>query len=339
MPSSTVAHDPASSARHPRVVVVTGGAGFIGSHVCEALLARGTRVVVLDNFDPYYDPAAKRANIAEVAASPHAKAAGFELVEGDICDGALVRATFERVRPESVIHLAAKAGVRPSIADPAGYSRVNVLGTSVLLEESRRVQASRFVMASSSSVYGNAPVAPFHEELDVSEPISPYAATKRACELIGYTHWTLTRMPTACLRFFTVYGPRQRPDLAITLFMRRIARGEPIELFGAGSTSRDYTFVGDIVAGVLAAHDRIDAHGYRVWNLGNSAPVTLSDMVQAIARTVGRPANTVSRPAQPGDVERTFADLTRARRELGFDPKTPFDDGLARHWAWLRPRV
>lgn len=320
-----------------RTVLVTGGAGFIGSHVCEALLRRGQRVVALDNFDPYYDPAAKRANVAEIrAGDPEQR---FELVTGDICDVELVRATLDRVRPESVIHLAAKAGVRPSIADPVGYARVNVLGSSVLLEESRRAGVRRFIMASSSSVYGNAPVAPFHEDLDVSAPISPYAATKRACELIAHTHHALTGMPTACLRFFTVYGPRQRPDLAITLFMRRIAKGEPIEVFGGGSTSRDYTFVSDIVAGVLAAHDRIDGYGYRIWNLGNSAPVSLQSMIDAIARTVGKPANTIARPAQPGDVERTFADISRAGAELGFRPATSFADGLATHWAWLRSRL
>lgn len=320
-----------------RTVLVTGGAGFIGSHVCEALLRRGQRVVALDNFDPYYDPAAKHANVADIRAGEHS--GRFELVTGDICDATLVRATFDRVRPDSVIHLAAKAGVRPSIADPVGYARVNVLGSSVMLDEARRAAVGRFVMASSSSVYGNAPVAPFHEDLDVSAPISPYAATKRACELIAHTHHALTGMPTGCLRFFTVYGPRQRPDLAISLFMRRIARGEPIEVFGAGSTSRDYTFVSDIVAGVIAAHDRIDRFGYRIWNLGNSSPVSLRDMIDGIARTVGKPASTIARPAQPGDVERTFADVSRAGAELGFRPATSFADGLASHWAWLRSRL
>lgn len=320
-----------------RTVLVTGGAGFIGSHVCEALLRRGQRVVALDNFDPYYDPAAKHANVADIRAGEHGD--HFELVTGDICDAPLVRATFERVRPDSVIHLAAKAGVRPSIADPVGYARVNVLGSSVMLDEARRAGVGRFVMASSSSVYGNAPVAPFHEDLDVSAPISPYAATKRACELIAHTHHALTGMPTGCLRFFTVYGPRQRPDLAISLFMRRIARGEPIEVFGAGSTSRDYTFVSDIVAGVIAAHDRIDRFGYRIWNLGNSSPVSLRDMIDGIARTVGKPANTIARPAQPGDVERTFADISRASSELGFRPATSFADGLRAHWSWLRSRL
>jgi UDP-glucuronate 4-epimerase len=325
---------PAAS-REGKSILVTGAAGFIGSHVCEALLARGRAVVGLDNFDPYYDPAIKRRNLGEVrAASP---AGGtLEFVQADICDAPAIRALLERTRPEGIIHLAAKAGVRPSIADPAGYSRANVFGTSVMLEEARRAGVGRFVMASSSSVYGNSPKAPFSETDDVSEPISPYAATKRACELIGHAHWHLTRMPTACLRFFTVFGPRQRPDLAISLFLNRISRGETIEVFGDGSTSRDYTYISDIVAGVLSAYDRIDRFGYRVWNLGHSEPVTLGDMIATIARTVGREPKIVRKPAQPGDVERTYADLTRSAAELDFRPRTPFAEGVRGHWEWMR---
>ena len=313
-------------------VLVTGAAGFIGSHVSEALLARGQRVIGLDNFDPFYPRPVKQRNVEEINA---ASSIGFELVEGDICDALLVRSLLARFRPSGIIHLAAKAGVRPSIADPAGYSRTNVLGTSVLLEEARRAGVERFVMASSSSVYGNAPKVPFSEADDVSEPISPYAATKRSCELLAYAHWHLTRMPTACLRFFTVFGPRQRPDLAIALFLGRISRGEPIDVFGDGSSSRDYTFIGDIVQGVVAAYDRVDRFGYRVWNLGHSEPVSLREMIATIARTVGREAGIVPKPAQPGDVERTFADLTRSRAELGYAPRTPFAEGVAKHWAWM----
>jgi UDP-glucuronate 4-epimerase len=305
------------------------------------LLPRGQRIIGLDNFDPYYDPAIKRRNLDEVrrtASGGGGKGGGaaFEFVEGDICDAPAVRSLLERTRPEGIIHLAAKAGVRPSIADPAGYSRANVLGTSVMLEEARRAGVKRFVMASSSSVYGNSPKTPFSETDDVSSPISPYAATKRACELIAHTHWHLTRMPTACLRFFTVFGPRQRPDLAISLFLGRISRGESIEVFGDGSTSRDYTFIGDIVSGVVAAYDRIDRHGYRIWNLGHSEPITLGDMIATIARTVGREPKIVRKPAQPGDVERTFADITRSGAELGYKPQTPFAEGVARHWEWMR---
>lgn len=315
------------------VILVTGGAGFIGSHVCEHLLARGQRVVAFDNFDPFYDVAIKRGNAEAIR-----KAGGdrFELIEADICDAGAMRAAFDRVRPAGVIHLAAKAGVRPSIADPAGYSRANVLGTSVIMEECRRAGVARFVMASSSSVYGNQQKVPFSETDDVSQPISPYAATKRACELLAHTHWHLTGMPTACLRFFTVYGPRQRPDLACSIFLKKISKGETIDMFGDGSTSRDYTYIGDIVAGVIAAHDRIDRYGYRIWNLGNSSPMTLGDMIATIARTVGREPVIQRKPAQPGDVDRTFADVSRAAAEIGYRPSTPFADGIAKHWAWMR---
>lgn len=327
-----------TSAAHPgATILVTGAAGFVGSHVSDALLARGQRVVGLDNFDPFYDPSIKQANIAEVRAAARRRE-DFELVEGDICDATLVRDLLARTKPTGIIHLAAKAGVRPSIADPAGYARANVMGTSVLLEESRRAGVARFVMASSSSVYGNAARVPFSETDDVSEPISPYAATKRACELLAHTHWHLTRTPTACLRFFTVFGPRQRPDLAISLFLKRISRGEPIDVFGDGSTSRDYTFVGDIVRGVLAAHDHIDRFGYRIWNLGNSEPVTLSDMIATIARTVDRAPHITRKPAQPGDVERTYANISRAKADLGYDPRTSFSEGVARHWTWMVQR-
>jgi UDP-glucuronate 4-epimerase len=317
-----------------RPVLVTGSAGFIGSHVAEALLARGQRVVGVDNFDAYYGLALKQRNVNHTM--QQAPQDAYHLVEADICDADAMRRVFESHRPGGVIHLAAKAGVRPSIADPVGYSRTNVVGTSVLLEEARRAGCERFVMASSSSVYGNLASAPFAETADVSEPISPYAATKRACELVGHTHWHLTRMPTACLRFFTVFGPRQRPDLAISLFLHKAMKGESIVMFGDGSSSRDYTYIDDIVAGVLASFDRIDRFGFRIWNLGNSNPVTLRDMIATIQRITGRELPVKSMPMQPGDVERTFADLTRASAELGFKPTTSFADGVSRQWAWMR---
>lgn len=305
-------------------IVVTGSAGFIGSHVVRALLARGDRVVGIDNFDPFYDVSLKRANVA--AAGEH------ELVEADLCDAGAIRRVLERARPEGVIHLAAKAGVRPSIKDPIGYARVNVLGTQVVLEESARAGATRVVLASSSSVYGNNRKIPFAEDDPVDAPISPYAATKKACELIAHAHHAITKQPVACLRFFTVYGPRQRPDLAIATFMRRIAAGEEIEMFGDGSMSRDFTYIDDVVAGVLAAYERIPAHGYRVWNLGSDRPVRLDAMVAAIGRVIGREPRIRRMPAPPGDVERTWADLTRASAELGYRPRTPFEDGLRRQW-------
>jgi UDP-glucuronate 4-epimerase len=314
-------------------ILVTGAAGFIGSHVIAALLRRGQRVVGLDNFDPFYDRRFKERNLGEGIAG--AAPGAFEFAEGDICDQASLGTLMARVRPQGVIHLAAKAGVRPSLKDPVGYARANVLGTAAVLEEARRAGCQRVVMASSSSVYGNSPTAPFSETQDVNNPISPYAATKKACELVGYTHWHLTKMPTACLRFFTVFGPRQRPDLAISLFLRRISTGEKISLFGEG-TSRDYTYIDDIVAGVLASYDRIDQHGYRVWNLGGSHPVSLEEMVATIARVVGRQPVIERGPMQPGDVQRTWADLTRSTAELGFKPTTPFEEGVRRQWEWMR---
>lgn len=319
-----------SSVGSSRPVLVTGAAGFIGSHLASALLARGERVVGVDNFDPFYDRAAKERNLRDIAAHP-----GFEFHEADISSQRAFAAIMDRTRPAGIIHLAAKAGVRPSIQDPVGYSNANVLATSVVLDEARRAGSSRVVMASSSSVYGNSPTAPFSETQDVNEPISPYAATKKACELIGYTHWHLTKMPTACLRFFTVFGPCQRPDLAISLFMRKIAAGETIPLFGEG-TSRDYTYVDDIIAGVIASYDRIDRFGYRVWNLGGNKPVGLDEMVATIGRVVGKQARIERGPMRPGDVQRTWADLTRSSAELGYQPKTPFEEGVRRQWDWLQ---
>lgn len=308
-------------------VLVTGAAGFIGSHVAAALLARGERVVGVDNLDPYYDVAIKRVNLDTIPTD------GFEFQRADITDAGSMHELFSRTRPAGVIHLAARAGVRPSIADPAGYCHANVTGTSVLLEEARKAACSRFVLASSSSVYGNNAKVPFAEDDDVSTPISPYAASKRACELIAHAHAHLTRMPTACLRFFTVFGPRQRPDLAISLFLDRISRGESIRVFGDGSSSRDYTYIDDIVRGVLASYDRVSDFGFRIWNLGGSRPTTLSDLVSTIASTVGREAIIERSPAQAGDVERTFADLTRSTRELGFSPTTTLREGIALQWA------
>lgn len=344
--------DNARSLRVGQTVLVTGAAGFIGSHVCAALLARGDHVIGIDSFDPFYPRARKEANLRRVraaarAGSPSDAPAGtardargcFDLAEADITDSGALRAVFAKHKPAGVIHLAARAGVRPSIADPAGYARVNVTGTAVVLEAAREAMGAgcgRVVVASSSSVYGNCPVAPFSETMDVSEPISPYAATKRACELMGYTHWHISMMPTAMLRFFTVYGPAQRPDLAISRFITLIGRGEPITMFGNGDTSRDYTYIDDIASGVLAAYDRITEHGYRVWNLGNSAPVTLSEMIATVERVVGKRAVIRHESASMGDVERTFADLTRARAELGYAPVTAFAEGVARQWAWVR---
>lgn len=322
-------------------VLVTGAAGFIGSHVCEALARRGDSVVGVDNLEPFYDPALKRQNLDHVRRAAQNGPGSFVFHECDAANPAALARALEPNPPTGVIHLAAKAGVRPSIADPPGYAHANVTATAVVLEAARRANCSRLVIASSSSVYGDGAAVPFSESADVGEPVSPYAATKRACELIAYSHWHLTRMPTACLRFFTVFGPRQRPDLAIQSFLLKAAKNLTIPVFGDGSTSRDYTYIDDIVDGVLAAFDRIGSpeipgRGYRVWNLGGNRPVRLDDMLAAISRVVGRPLTIERRPMQPGDVLRTWADLSRPAAELGYKPRIPFDEGLERQWAWVR---
>jgi len=319
-----------------QAVLVTGVAGFIGSHVAQALLRRGDRVIGLDNFDPYYDRASKQRNLDEVTGTAPGR---FSFIYGDLCDADAMRNLFTTLRPAGIIHLAAKAGVRPSLSDPLGYMRANVMGTTTLLDAARDalpLGCTRVVLASSSSVYGNNRIVPFSESHDVSGPISPYAASKRACELIAHTHAHLTGMPTACLRFFTVFGPRQRPDLAIRMFLRLASKGEAIPMHGSTESSRDYTFVDDIVAGTLSAYDRIPTYGYRIWNLGGSSPVTLAEMVDTIAETTGREVRVDHRAARPGDVERTYADLTRSKAELGYGPTTRFRDGVRKQWDWMK---
>ncbi|MBL8800576.1 MAG: GDP-mannose 4,6-dehydratase [Planctomycetes bacterium] len=307
-------------------ILVTGGAGFIGSHTVERLLARGDQPVVLDNFNDFYDPAIKRANVARFASVP--------VVVGDIRDKALVDSLFAEQRFDGVIHLAAMAGVRPSVQDPLLYEDVNVRGTMVLLEAARRQPGLRFVFASSSSVYGARDRSPFREDDDIPRPVSPYAATKRAGELIAYTYHHLFAVPVACLRFFTVYGPRQRPEMAIAKFSAAIERGEPIPFYGDGSTRRDYTYIDDIVDGVVAAYDR--CQGYEIFNLGESATTSLSELVDGLARALGREARLDRQPLQPGDVPLTCADVSKAVRLLGYAPKVGVDEGLRRYVAWRR---
>ncbi len=311
-------------------VLVTGAAGFIGSHLTDHLLARGIEVVGLDNFCDFYDPQQKRRNLH--AAGQHA---GFTLVEADLRDRDAVLQAVTSTRPQGIVHLAAMAGVRPSIQNPSLYADVNVSGTVHLLDAAVKAGVERFVFASSSSVYGNNPKTPFAEDDLVDHPISPYAATKKSCELLAHTFWHLHQLPTVGLRFFTVYGPRQRPDLAIGKFMRLIAQGHPIPVFGDGSSSRDYTFVHDIVGGVIAALDHCTQRvGYRIYNLGSDSPVTLSELIAAIEQVVGRAAVIDRQPNQPGDVERTWADLSRSRGELGYAPATPLVEGLRQQWDW-----
>jgi UDP-glucuronate 4-epimerase len=310
-------------------ILVTGAAGFIGSHAAGQLLARGYRVIGIDNFSDFYDRSWKELNLKSI--SPGEK---IDVEEMDITDGVAIDNLVAKTKPVAILHLAAMAGVRPSIEQPAYYARVNVEGTTHLLQAAVNHKVGKFIFASSSSVYGNLSKVPFSENDPVAEPISPYAATKRAGELLCYTFWHLYKLPIFCLRFFTVYGPRQRPDLAIHKFTRLIDAGTPIPVFGDGSTSRDYTFVDDIVAGILASLDRCDR--YRVYNIGGSSPVTLSELIAAIETAVGKKAIIDRRPAQLGDVERTFADLTRAKAELGYEPRTSLAEGLSKFVAWFR---
>jgi len=310
-----------------QTILITGAAGFIGSHAAEAFLARGFRVVGADNFCDFYDPAWKHANVRCVGQH-------MEMHTVDITDASATAALVRSARPDVILHLAAMAGVRPSIEKPALYARVNVEGTVNLLQAAVGSGVSRFVFASSSSVYGNQPKVPFAEDDPVVEPISPYAATKRAGELICYTYWHLYRLPVFCLRFFTVYGPRQRPDLAIQKFTRLIDQGKPVPMFGDGTTSRDYTFIDDIVAGIVAAVERCDR--YRIYNLGGSEPITLNRLISTIEETLGKKALIQRLPPQPGDVERTYADLARSTVELGYRPATSLAEGLKRFVAWYR---
>ena len=317
-----------SSASPGLPVLVTGGAGFIGSHLVASLLRSGREVVVLDDFDDFYPPALKRKNVAVLAAP------GLRVVEGDIRDASLVDRLFAECRFGSVIHLAARAGVRPSIAQAALYTSVNLDGTTCLLEAARRHGVERFVFGSSSSVYGNNPKVPFAEDDPVDRPVSPYAATKKAGELLCYTHHHLYGLHVACLRFFTVYGPRQRPEMAIHKFTRILAGGGEVEQYGDGTSARDYTYVSDIVEGILRAWER--CRGFRVFNLGGSRTVTLAELLRKIAERLGVPPRVRILPAQPGDVERTWADVSRARDELGWEPGVDLDSGLDLFVDWFR---
>ena len=315
----------------PQKILITGAGGFIGSHLAERLLSERRQVVGVDNFCDFYPPQRKRNNISSLSESDR-----FTLAELDIRDREQVAQVVREHRPDTVVHLAAMAGVRPSIAQPDYYTQVNLNGTVNVLDAAVGHQVERFVFASSSSVYGNNKKVPFCETDPVDHPISPYAATKKAGELICHVYWHLHRMPITALRFFTVYGPRQRPDLAISQFMDRIHRGQPICMFGDGSTSRDYTYVDDIVTGICRALERCGDHGFRVYNLGGKRPVALRDMIATIERAVGKAATVDTQPMQPGDVDRTWAELSRSETELDYRPTTGFEEGVAKQWEWYR---
>lgn len=311
-------------------ILVTGAAGFIGSHLVDRLLAAGCRVAGVDNFDPFYPAERKRSHLRDALRDRR-----FRLVEADILDAPAMNDLIREFRPDAIAHLAARAGVRPSIQAPAAYARTNFEGTSILLEAARSLPTPpRFILASSSSVYGDRSDAPFREDDPIDRPASPYAATKAACELLARTTHHLHGLPVTILRFFTAYGPRNRPDLAIAKFVRLIDAGEPIPVFGDGTTRRDYTYVEDIADGVARAIERCSS--FHVYNLGHSEPIPLSEMIAAIGRALGKSPQLQHLPEQPGDVRLTYADISRARDELGYRPETPFEAGIARYVAWLR---
>jgi UDP-glucuronate 4-epimerase len=317
-------------------VLLTGGAGFIGSHVAEALLRRGSQLAIVDELNDFYSPQRKEENLAEVRRS-----GTFEFIQQDICDKAGLHDIFERFRPDVVVHLAARAGVRPSLDDPALYERVNIAGTLNLLDLSREFRVPMFIFGSSSSVYGIAERVPFAESNTELRPISPYAATKLSGEMLCFTYAYLYGLTAVCLRFFTVYGPRQRPDLAIHKFTRLLETERPLPIFGDGLSGRDYTYVEDIVAGVLASIECVPALGpgnsrFEIFNLGNSHPVRLGELVELLEKATGRKAVRQQLPEQPGDVPITWADISKAKRLLGYDPQTPIEKGLEQFVSWYR---
>ena len=312
--------------------LVTGGAGFIGSHLCERLISAGHHVICLDNFNTYYDPGIKRQNI-EMALSNK----NYQLIEGDILDWDLLQNIFQENTFDAIIHLAARAGVRPSIQEPRLYQKVNVEGSVNLLELSVRHHIRKFIFASSSSVYGNNKKVPFSESDPVDHPISPYAATKKAGELIASTYCSLYPISITCLRFFTVYGERQRPDMAIHKFTRLIDQGKEIPVFGDGTSRRDYTYIRDILDGIQNSIDQCD--GYKVYNLGNSRTIELNKLIRLIEKNLGKKAKIKSLPVQPGDVPITYADITKAQNELGYSPCVSIESGIEEFVCWYRDNV
>jgi UDP-glucuronate 4-epimerase len=310
-------------------ILLTGGAGFIGSHLAERLLGQGHGLVLLDELNDFYSPEIKQLNLAEI------KTRGdYEFAEVDICDLPGLTELFKKHRPDVVIHLAARAGVRPSLEQPLLYEKVNVRGTLHLLELARQFAVRRFVFASSSSVYGTTSQTPFTEDEANPNPISPYGVTKLAGEKLCYCYARLYAIPTVCLRFFTVYGPRQRPDLAIHKFARLIQAGREIPMFGDGTSLRDYTFIDDIVDGITATLSLQTE--FDVFNLGNSQPVSLSHMIRLLEDRLGKQAQIRVQEFQPGDMPFTHANLTKARGMLGYEPKVPFEEGLTRFVSWFK---
>jgi len=310
-------------------ILITGGAGFIGSSLVDRLLQQGNKVVVIDNFDPFYDPTVKGKNLIKAQDFDQ-----FTLYREDILNYDALEQITDKNDFEIIVHIAAKAGVRPSILNPHGYYQTNVTGTLNLLELCKKHNIKKFVLASTSSIYGNNKSVPFSETDIVDYPISPYAASKKAAELLCHTYYHLYGIQTHALRFFTVYGPRQRPDLAIHKFFKLISKNEPITLFGDGSTSRDYTYIDDILDGVLKSINIVS--GYEIINLGESKTITLSDLVALIENVLGKKAIKKSEGMQPGDVDRTFADISKAKRILDYNPQTDMKTGLENFWEWYQ---
>ncbi|OGP15643.1 MAG: epimerase [Deltaproteobacteria bacterium GWA2_54_12] len=312
-------------------ILITGGAGFIGSHLADALLARGEKVTVIDEFNDFYDPKLKRENIA-----PHLSNPSYRLIEGDIRDTDKVLRMFEETRFDVVVHLAARAGVRPSIEEPLLYEQVNCVGTLNLLEAARKTGVGNFVFASSSSVYGINSKVPFSEGDPITCPISPYATTKRAGELMCYTYSHLYKLPSTCLRFFTVYGERGRPDMAVAKFTRLIHDGKPIQVYGDGSAQRDFTYVGDIIEGLLKAV--YTPSRYEIVNLGGANTIEVNRLIELIEGALGKKAEIKYLPPVPGDVPITYADAAKAKELLGFTAAVRIDEGVERYVKWFLER-
>jgi UDP-glucuronate 4-epimerase len=311
-------------------ILVTGCAGFIGSHLSEKLLAEGYRVTGIDNFDPFYDVEIKRRNLSAFLDHPN-----FEFIETDLADKTEMESVFPS-EIDLIVHLAGKAGVRPSIDDPPAYIRANIIATQNILDAMKIHGIRKMAFASSSSVYGNCKQIPFSETIDVSNPISPYASTKKACELINYTYHHQYSLDIVNMRFFTVFGPRQRPDLAIHKFTRLIRSGKPIPMFGDGSTARDYTYIDDTLQGIMGTINFLFKNKgvYEIVNLGNNKPVLLRDMIAVIYEVTGEKPNVIPMPMQPGDVDITFADISKAQRLFGYQPTFDFKEGVKRFVEW-----
>lgn len=308
-------------------LLVTGGAGFIGSHLIERLIIDNHKVWCLDNFNDYYSPLIKWQNIESAKHSPN-----FYLIEGDILDEQLLKQVFTDNTFDVIVHLAARAGVRPSVEQPKLYQEVNVRGTMNLLEMAKEFNIKQFIFASSSSVYGNNKKIPFNENDFVDNPISPYAATKRACELLTYTYHSLYNISVSCLRFFTVYGPRQRPDMAIHKFTKLIDQNKPVTIYGNGTAKRDFTFISDIIDGVIKAI--IKCNGYNIYNLGESKVIQLMELVKIIENKLNKKAKIVKYPPQPGDVPITYADINKAQKELDYNPSINIEKGISMFIEW-----